>query len=241
MAAGQAGAFLTITLLTTYKRLPVYTYYGYTSQEGDDLQIVDVRTAAIVRVSESRFLTPSAFIFLYERSLFLTFRNRLVTVWNFRGEIATRFDDHVLWQPDSYNNSVYITATQAPPPHGPRPLSPTVPPTYSVLSTPLCRTIAPAYSVLTLTSTQDYLISYCLLTMQDYLISYCLLTMQDYLISYCLLTMQDYLISYCLLIMQDYLISYCRRPDRDSRPGGTINISCISRCSVHDTYIVSTW
>ncbi len=32
------------------------------------------------------FLTPAAFIFLYENQLFLTFRQRTVAVWNFRGE-----------------------------------------------------------------------------------------------------------------------------------------------------------
>eukprot|EP00961_Rhodomonas_salina_P255767 3456350-Rhodomonas_salina.3 len=31
-------------------------------------------------------MTPSAFIFLYENQLFLTFRHRNVAVWNFRGE-----------------------------------------------------------------------------------------------------------------------------------------------------------
>ena len=37
---------------------------------------------------------------------------RYVTVWNFRGEIVTRFEDHVLWHPDSNTNNIYITSTQ---------------------------------------------------------------------------------------------------------------------------------
>jgi hypothetical protein len=41
-------------------------------------------------VKQTDFMTPSAFIFLYENQLFLTFRNRAVSVWNFRGELVTR-------------------------------------------------------------------------------------------------------------------------------------------------------
>ena len=37
---------------------------------------------------------------------------RYVTVWNFRGEMVTRFEDHVLWHPDSNTNNIYITSTQ---------------------------------------------------------------------------------------------------------------------------------
>ena len=111
-------------------------------QEGEDLQIVDVHSSAIIHVDQTRFMTPTAFIFLYENQLFLTFRNRYVTVWNFRGEMVTKFDDHVLWHPDTNTNNIYITSTQ------------------------------------------------------------------------------------------DYIISYCRRPEGDSRQGGTINVSSImsGRC-----------
>ena len=82
-------------------------------QENENLQIVDVRPPAPpslplpsrvdacgatlqVRdstkkeVKQTDFMTPSAFIFLYENQLFLTFRNRAVSVWNFRGELVTR-------------------------------------------------------------------------------------------------------------------------------------------------------
>ena len=41
-----------------------------------------------------------------------TFRNRYVSVWNFRGEMVTRFEDHVLWHPDSNTSNIYITSTQ---------------------------------------------------------------------------------------------------------------------------------
>jgi len=57
-------------------------------------------------------MTPSAFIFLYENQLFLTFRSRTVAVWNFRGELVTSFEDHLLWYPDCNTNNIYITSEQ---------------------------------------------------------------------------------------------------------------------------------
>jgi len=47
-------------------------------QEGENLQIVDVHTAEVLSVSKTKFVTPSAFIFLFEKNLFLTFRQREV-------------------------------------------------------------------------------------------------------------------------------------------------------------------
>nr|KAJ0211692.1 hypothetical protein LSAT_V11C400197500 [Lactuca sativa] len=44
--------------------------------------------------------------------LFLTFRNRTVVVWNFRGELVTSFEDHLLWHPDCNTNNIYITSDQ---------------------------------------------------------------------------------------------------------------------------------
>lgn len=63
-------------------------------------------------VGRTEFMTPSAFIFLYENQLFLTFRNRSVSVWNFKGELVTSFEDHVLWHPDCNTNNIYITSDQ---------------------------------------------------------------------------------------------------------------------------------
>ncbi|XP_044473392.1 uncharacterized protein LOC123201886 isoform X2 [Mangifera indica] len=81
-------------------------------QENENLQILDVRNAEMMEVSRTEFMTPSAFIFLYENQLFLTFRNRTVAVWNFRGELVTSFEDHLLWHPDCNTNNIYITADQ---------------------------------------------------------------------------------------------------------------------------------
>ncbi|KAL5991413.1 hypothetical protein ACLOJK_012322 [Asimina triloba] len=81
-------------------------------QENENLQILDVRNAELTEVSRTEFMTPSAFIFLYENQLFLTFRNRTVAVWNFRGELVTSFEDHLLWHPDCNTNNIYITSDQ---------------------------------------------------------------------------------------------------------------------------------
>ncbi|KAA8495097.1 hypothetical protein FVE85_3338 [Porphyridium purpureum] len=81
-------------------------------QENENLQIIDVRTGDIVEVARSKFLTPSAFIFLYQSHMFLTFRNGQVTVWNFKGELVTTFDDHRLWYQDTNTNNIYITGNQ---------------------------------------------------------------------------------------------------------------------------------
>lgn len=81
-------------------------------QENENLEIVDVRTSSIHIVDSTHFMTPSAFIFLYENQLFLTFREHLVSVWNFRGELVTTFEDHMLWHPDCNTNNIYITSSQ---------------------------------------------------------------------------------------------------------------------------------
>ncbi|KAL8154365.1 hypothetical protein V2J09_012125 [Rumex salicifolius] len=81
-------------------------------QENENLQILDVRTSDSKEVSRTEFMTPSAFIFLYENQLFLTFRHRTVAVWNFRGELVTSFEDHLLWHSDCNTNNIYITSDQ---------------------------------------------------------------------------------------------------------------------------------
>lgn len=81
-------------------------------QEGENLNIVDVHTGSVLSVSHTEFVTPSAFIFLYENHHFLTFRSRQVAVWNFRGEQVTRFEDHELWHPETNTSNIFITASQ---------------------------------------------------------------------------------------------------------------------------------
>ena len=55
------------------------------------LLLVQVRNSRVTQVSKTSFMTPSAFIFLYENQLFLTFKGQGVAVWNFRGELVTKY------------------------------------------------------------------------------------------------------------------------------------------------------
>ena len=81
-------------------------------QENENLQIVDVETSAIHEVSQTEFVTPSAFVFLYNNQMFLTFHNSSIAVWNFKGELVTRFDDHDLLFRDTHSNNIYINSKQ---------------------------------------------------------------------------------------------------------------------------------
>lgn len=76
------------------------------------LYISQVRNSELIEVSKSEFKTPSAFIFLYENQLFLTFKDRSVAVWNFKGQLVTSFEDHEYWYPDCNTNNIYITSNQ---------------------------------------------------------------------------------------------------------------------------------
>ena len=81
-------------------------------QEHENLQIYDLKTSKVVNIPKSQFLTPSAFIFLYESQLFLTLRHRQVSLWNCKGELVTSFEDHTLWHPGANTNTTYITKRQ---------------------------------------------------------------------------------------------------------------------------------
>ncbi|QDZ22289.1 hypothetical protein HOP50_07g48270 [Chloropicon primus] len=81
-------------------------------QEKENLRITDVCSGACIEVANTQFMNPNAFIFLYENHLFLTFRDRQVEVWNFKGELVTSFEDHLLWHPNCNTNNIYITQEQ---------------------------------------------------------------------------------------------------------------------------------
>ena len=78
-------------------------------QEHEKLIMYDVRNDTQIMVD---FRTPSAFIFLYEHKLFLTFIGRQINVWNFKGEKVVEFEDHELYAPDCNTNNLYITIRQ---------------------------------------------------------------------------------------------------------------------------------
>jgi hypothetical protein len=81
-------------------------------QKNENLLILNVQNGDSMEVESTEFVTPAAFIFLYENQLFLPFKSRSVAVWNFRGELITRFEDHNLWYPDCNTNNIYITSQQ---------------------------------------------------------------------------------------------------------------------------------
>ena len=65
-----------------------------------------------VTVPQETFITPSAFIFLYENQFFLTFIKREIAVWNLNGRQVTKFADHYNWWPDCNTNNIFITVAQ---------------------------------------------------------------------------------------------------------------------------------
>jgi len=78
-------------------------------QQNQSLRIIDVRTQACVTVPQ--FATPSSFIFLYEKNLFLAFHECKLTAWNFNGDIVSSFPE--LCSPGRNNYNVSITRSQA--------------------------------------------------------------------------------------------------------------------------------
>lgn len=79
-------------------------------QEGENIQILDVWNSELIEISATKFVNPQALAVLYERNLFLIFRNRTAAVWNFQGELVTSFEDHLLWHDNVCStNAIYIT------------------------------------------------------------------------------------------------------------------------------------
>jgi len=81
-------------------------------QEAEALHIHDVQTDAVIQVPPAAFSTPSAFIFLYTKKLFLTFKDQRLQVWNFNGKISFMLEDHTLAHDDMNLNNVFITKDQ---------------------------------------------------------------------------------------------------------------------------------
>jgi hypothetical protein len=81
-------------------------------QEGEPLQVID-SAGNVTHVPDIVFPTPSAFVFLYELQLFLTFSASRVSVWNHRGQLISNLSDH---QPvnfaDVNSNNIYISKSQ---------------------------------------------------------------------------------------------------------------------------------
>ncbi|WOK93239.1 hypothetical protein Cni_G01934 [Canna indica] len=77
-----------------------------------EIRVSLVRNSEFTEDSTTEFVIPSAFIFLYENHLFLTFRNKTIAVWNFRGDLVTSFEYHLRWHLDYKTNNIYTTSDQ---------------------------------------------------------------------------------------------------------------------------------
>jgi hypothetical protein len=75
------------------------------------LRLLQIRDFSLAEVSKTEFVNPTSVIFLQRLHLFLTFHGRSMSVWNYRGEPVTYFEDHVLWYPDC-TRRVCITGNQ---------------------------------------------------------------------------------------------------------------------------------
>lgn len=87
--------------------------YEQLQQAGNcDMQ---VRTSTVIKVNGTEFKDmQSEFLFLYKKHMFLTFSNRTVAMWNFRGELVTTFEEHHFLNPadSSFNNTIYTTSDE---------------------------------------------------------------------------------------------------------------------------------
>jgi len=82
-------------------------------QETETLNILDIRNNEVIVVSSLQFITPSAFVFLYEHQIFLTFQNHSINVWDFKGYLITsNFENHKLWNTSDNISISYITNAQ---------------------------------------------------------------------------------------------------------------------------------
>ncbi|KEH31694.1 transducin/WD40 repeat protein [Medicago truncatula] len=86
-------------------------------QDNVNLQILDLQSSKLTPVvSRTEFMKPTIFILLYKKELFLTLINRTISVWNFRGELVTSLEDHLLrhplWHAHFNLNHNYITSDQ---------------------------------------------------------------------------------------------------------------------------------
>ena len=63
-------------------------------------------------MSQTEPIVPSGFIFLFEKRQFLTIQGRNVSIWNFRGEQVTRFQDHLLMAEAGNSTNIFVSRKQ---------------------------------------------------------------------------------------------------------------------------------
>eukprot|EP00211_Chloroparvula_japonica_P002822 CAMPEP_0119120112 /NCGR_PEP_ID=MMETSP1310-20130426/1301_1 /TAXON_ID=464262 /ORGANISM="Genus nov. species nov., Strain RCC2339" /LENGTH=453 /DNA_ID=CAMNT_0007109577 /DNA_START=232 /DNA_END=1590 /DNA_ORIENTATION=- len=81
-------------------------------QAGGSLKICNIKTKQRWEVPRTKFIAPEGFIFLYEKRCFVTIRDKTASVWDFKGNLITRFEDHELMYENSNTNGISITRSQ---------------------------------------------------------------------------------------------------------------------------------
>eukprot|EP00696_Hemimastix_kukwesjijk_P008406 gnl/Hemi2/20617_TR6841_c0_g1_i1.p1 gnl/Hemi2/20617_TR6841_c0_g1~~gnl/Hemi2/20617_TR6841_c0_g1_i1.p1 ORF type:complete len:419 (+),score=83.56 gnl/Hemi2/20617_TR6841_c0_g1_i1:163-1419(+) len=130
VVSNRAPAFVTLTLrsiedgrilqtikhlLHKTKRVDVLELFGdrlLVKQESKYMQIVNIRDLSNLAVDHNEFHAPQAFIYLNQSQQFLTIRNETVQSWDLKGELGTRFEDHVLWNTTGTTNGIFIPPSQ---------------------------------------------------------------------------------------------------------------------------------
>lgn len=78
-------------------------------QQQQPLRIIDIRSLS--SVTAPHFATPSSFIYLFEKNLFLAFNDTKLSAWNFAGDVVASFPD--LISSGRSNVNVCISRTQS--------------------------------------------------------------------------------------------------------------------------------
>jgi hypothetical protein len=71
---------------------------------GQNLQIIDILTHQVTEVKD--FETPEAFIFIYEKEVFLSLKDGRIILYSINGDMLSNFDGQSVYSIESMNNDV---------------------------------------------------------------------------------------------------------------------------------------
>jgi hypothetical protein len=72
--------------------------------KGQNLQIIDILTHQVTEVND--FETPEAFIFIYEKEVFLSLKDGRIILYSINGDMLSNFDGQSVYSIESMNNDV---------------------------------------------------------------------------------------------------------------------------------------
>jgi hypothetical protein len=72
--------------------------------KGQNLQIIDILTHQVTEVKD--FETPEAFIFIYEKEVFLSLKDGRIILYSINGDMLSNFDGQSVYSIESMNNDV---------------------------------------------------------------------------------------------------------------------------------------